>query len=136
MCDKLKEIFILEGYYTENSPSPLFGDCLGYEKLEVDKAIAEKDAEIAQWKDKFHDLDNQWNEQTKEIAELKTELEDAKERAELWYEENKELRQKLHDAEMRADLAEAAETERKIDYEKLRKEHRQTLRALWLARSV
>ena len=64
-----------------------------------------------------------------------------------------ELKQKLHDAEMRADLAEAAETERKIDYDNLKKklaesakksylkhfsdkekEHRQTLRALWLCR--
>ena len=40
-CDELKEIFILEGHYTENSPSPLFGDCLGYGKEEVDAAIAE-----------------------------------------------------------------------------------------------
>lgn len=31
-----------------------------------------------------------------------------------------ELKQKLHDAEMRADLAEAAETERKIDYKELK----------------
>ena len=35
-----------------------------------------------------------------------------------------ELKQKLHDAEMRADLAEAAETERKIDYDKLKEERR------------
>ena len=58
-----------------------------------------------------------------------------------------ELELKLHDAEMRADLAEAAETERKIDYENLKKDlayharqiyfkhNRQTLRALWLARA-
>ena len=76
-----------------------------------------------------------------------------------------ELKQKLHDAEMRADLAESAETERKIDYDNLKaefqkqkeayakldidyqqrlgfgfcktmaEEHRQTLRALWLARA-
>ena len=58
-----------------------------------------------------------------------------------------ELKQKLHDAEMRADLAEAAETERRIDYENLKKDlayharqiyfkhNRQTLRALWLARA-
>lgn len=58
-----------------------------------------------------------------------------------------ELKAKLHDAEMRADLAEAAETERKIDYENLKKDlayharqiyfkhNRQTLRALWLARA-
>lgn len=41
-------------------------------------AFAEKDAEIAQWKEKFHDLDNQWNEQCKEIAELKAENEKLK----------------------------------------------------------
>ena len=58
-----------------------------------------------------------------------------------------ELKQKLHDAEMRADLAEAAETERRVDYENLNnnlayharqiyfKHNRQTLRALWLARA-
>ena len=58
-----------------------------------------------------------------------------------------QLKQKLHDAEMRADLAEAAETERKIDYDNLKKDlayharqiyfkhNRQTLRALWLARA-
>ena len=58
-----------------------------------------------------------------------------------------EIKQKLHDAEMRADLAEAAATERKIDYDNLKKDlayharkvyfktHRQTLRALWLARA-
>ena len=58
-----------------------------------------------------------------------------------------ELKQKLHDAEMRADLAECAETERRIDYDNLKKDlayharqiyfkhHRQTLRALWLARA-
>lgn len=58
-----------------------------------------------------------------------------------------ELKAKLHDAEMRADLAEAAATERKIDYDNLKKDlayharkvyfktHRQTLRALWLARA-
>lgn len=58
-----------------------------------------------------------------------------------------ELKQKLHDAEMRADLAEAACTERKIDYDNLKKDltyharqiyfklNRQTLRALWIARS-
>ena len=57
------------------------------------------------------------------------------------------LEQKLHDAEMRADLAEAAATERKIDYDNLKKDleyharqlyfkhNRQTLRALWLARA-
>lgn len=61
--------------------------------------------------------------------------------------ENESLKQKLHDAEMRADLAEAAETERRIDYENLKKDlayharqiyfkhNRQTLRALWLARA-
>lgn len=61
--------------------------------------------------------------------------------------ENEKLKQKLHDAEMRADLAEAAETERKIDYDNLKKDlayqarqiyfkhNRQTLRALWLARA-
>lgn len=49
-----------------------------YLKSEADAAIAEKDAEIAQWKDRFHDLDNQWNEQCKEIADLKAKLEDAK----------------------------------------------------------
>ena len=60
--------------------------------------------------------------------------------------ENAELKQKLHDAEMRADLAEAAETERKIDYDNLKKDlayiarqiylkhNRQTLRA-WLSGS-
>ena len=37
--------------------------------------------------------------------------------------ENESLKQKLHDAEMRADLAEAAETERKIDYDKLKAEN-------------
>ena len=58
-----------------------------------------------------------------------------------------ELKQKLHDAEMRADLAECAETERRIDYDNLKKDlayharqiyfkhHRQTLRALWIARA-
>lgn len=61
--------------------------------------------------------------------------------------ENEELKQKLHDAEMAKDLAEAAETERKIDYENLKKDlayharqtyfkhNRQTLRALWLAQA-
>ena len=34
-----------------------------------------------------------------------------------------ELKQKLHDAEMAKDLAEAAETERKIDYDKLKAEN-------------
>lgn len=52
-----------------------------------------------------------------------------------WIDEVIELKQKLHDAEMRADLAEAAETEHKIDYDNLKKEHRQTLRALWIARA-
>lgn len=50
-------------------------------------------------------------------------------------EEVAELKAKLHDAEMRADMAEAAETERKIDYDNLKKEHSQTLRALWIARA-
>jgi hypothetical protein len=45
-CDELKEIFIVEGAYTENSPSPLFGDCLGYGKEEVDEAIAELKAKL------------------------------------------------------------------------------------------
>ena len=45
-----------------------------------------------------------------------------------------ELKRKLHDAEMLADLAEAAETERKIDYDKLNAENRKLKRALWLAR--
>ena len=45
-----------------------------------------------------------------------------------------EIKAKLHDAEMRADLAEAAETEGKIDYDNLKKEHKQTIRALWLCR--
>lgn len=61
--------------------------------------------------------------------------------------ENAELKQKLHDAEMRADLAEAAETERKIDLENYKadvsrharniyyRHNRQTLRALWIARA-
>ena len=64
-----------------------------------------------------------------------------------WIDEVIELKQKLHDAEMRADLAECAETERKIDYDNLKKDlayharqiyfkhNRQTLRALWLARA-
>lgn len=46
-----------------------------------------------------------------------------------------ELKQKLHDAEMRADLAEAAETERKIDYDKLNAENRKQKRSLWIARA-
>lgn len=46
-----------------------------------------------------------------------------------------ELKKKLHDAEMRADLAEAAETERKIDYDKLNAENRRLKRALWLERA-
>ena len=49
-----------------------------YEKKQVDAAIAEKDAELAQWKDKFHDLDNSWNEQCKKIADLKAENESLK----------------------------------------------------------
>ena len=65
-----------------------------------------------------------------------------------WIDEVIELKQKLHDAEMRADLAECAETERKIDYDNLKKDlayharriyfkhNRQTLRALWLARAL
>lgn len=44
-----------------------------------------------------------------------------------------ELKEKLHDAEMRADLAVAAETERRIDYDNLKKKHRQTLHALYKA---
>lgn len=62
---------------------------------------------ITELQQKLRDVDNQWNEQCKEIAELK---------------------QQLHDAEMRADLAEAAETERRIDYRHLQ-------RTLWLARA-
>lgn len=58
-----------------------------------------------------------------------------------------ELKQKLHDAEMRADLAEAANTEYRIDLKNIKdniakharnqyhKYNRQTLRALWLARA-
>ena len=49
-----------------------------YDADKVDAAITELKAEIAQWKDKCHGIDNSWNEQTKEIAELKTKLEDAK----------------------------------------------------------
>lgn len=58
MNNELKEIFIVEGHYTENSPAPLFGDCLGYGKEEVDALLARKDKEIARLKDKcqMHDF--------------------------------------------------------------------------------
>ncbi len=52
---ELKEIYILDGYYTEHSPSPVFGDCLGYGKEEVDAVIANKDAEISDLKKQLHD---------------------------------------------------------------------------------
>lgn len=60
------------------------------------------------------------------IDELKTEHHRERheyiEMAAMLRRENAELKQKLHDAEMCADLAEAAETERKIDYKKLEEE--------------
>jgi len=58
MNNELKEIFIVEGHYTENSPAPLFGDCLGYGKEEVDALLTKKDKEIARLKDKcqMHDF--------------------------------------------------------------------------------
>ncbi|MBR6448412.1 MAG: hypothetical protein IKS96_00455 [Fibrobacter sp.] len=74
-------------------------------------------------------------ENGKQIGELKAE----NERLKNWpHTDNTKvielLEQKLHDSEMRADLAEAAETERKIDYDNLKKEHRQALRALYMLR--
>lgn len=44
-----------------------------------------------------------------------------------------ELKQKLHDAEMCADLAEAANTEYRLDIEKLNDENRRLRRALYKA---
>lgn len=44
-----------------------------------------------------------------------------------------ELKAKLHDAEMAKDLAEAAETERKIDYDKLKAENERLKKEVWEA---
>ena len=86
-------------------------------------------------------------EKDREIALLKEHIANGDVSRITWIDEVIELKQKLHDAEMRADLAECAETERKIDYDNLKKDlayharqiyfkhNRQTLRALWLARA-
>lgn len=104
-----------------------------YFKSEADAVIAEKDKEIAELKQKLYDAEEGRNDYKLQYQEIFAELQSTKE--------------KLHDAEKRADLAEAAATERKIDYDNLKKDlayharqiyfkhNRQTLRALWLARA-
>ena len=124
-CDKLKPLvfsladlaYVDEVSVTKNFQNP--HDHAVYKATEVDEAITEL-------KEAIRIKDELLIENGKQIGELKA---------------------KLHDAEMRADLAEAAATERKIDYDNLKKDlayharkvyfktHRQTLRALWLARA-
>lgn len=124
----------------DNLTAYIDGYC--YSKAEVDEAIAE-----------LKDCKDEWAKQctrlTAENTELKSEIEQLKN---IPHTDNSavidSLQQKLHDAEMRADLAEAAETERKIDYDNLKKDlayharqiyfrhNRQTLMALWLSRAI
>lgn len=90
----------LEKWYAgQCSPS-----CVVYGANEVDAAIAEL-------KEKFHDVDNQWNEQCKEIAQLKS--------------ENERLKAKLESVQATAyaDSVDAGMRERRLK------------RALWLARA-
>lgn len=146
-------------------------------ELKAEKAQAEDD--VAYWKMQYENAKTSVKETEERCEELEKKLHSMCEKArdvsgmtidkvselneailikdELLIENGKqigELKQKLHEAEMRADLAEAAETERKIDYDNLKnnlaesakksylkhfadkeKEHRQTLRALCMLRA-
>lgn len=84
----------------EQGDTPFFPNMLNNGNVEV--CLKEDvDAAIAELKEAIRIKDELLIENGKQIGELKA---------------------KLHDAEMRADLAECAETERKIDYDNLKKD--------------
>lgn len=99
-----------------------------YLKSEADEAIAELKCEIADARDDARSSRELIDEKNEEIAELKQKLHDAEQNfvetqntAISLDEELTETRKKLHDAEMRADLAEAANTEYRIDIKNMKK---------------
>ena len=104
--------------------------------LENAKEVIMKCDKLIRWQDK--DLTEYYEAESVDAAinELKAENEQLKKKLSCI----RHLRRQLHDAEMRADLAEAAETERKIDYKELERkfheanaENRRLKRALYKA---
>ena len=158
-CDELEEEYL----WTNNVKTHSTIMVRVYNADEVDAAIAELKARIQLDDDEmagFLQLEEECGggDLRNYIAELKQKLHDAEIALRVKSEDcvlldeqierfERKQRQTLHDAEMRADLAEAAATERKIDYDNLKKDlayharqiyfkhNRQTLRALWLARA-
>lgn len=137
-CDKLKEIFILEGHYTGEGLRPVFVNCLAYGKEEVDEAIAEL-------KRKLHDAEMkadlaEWanTEYRKDVKKLKEENEILRGREEIqcdyrghWlklkgdYDKLKEENERLKNS-----ISLLVKGDRFIA-----EELRSTRRALWLARA-
>lgn len=103
-----------------------FGDEV-YLAKEADEAIAELKEEV-----------NNLLMQNRELCQALQVMYSAEEYTKL-QDENAELKKKLYDTEMRADLAECAETERNIDYNKLKAEADNVIAELkkerdWLAK--
>lgn len=110
-CDELKVYVPQDGPWVlePEEGGKLVEEETCYLKSEVDAAIAELKQKLAE--------KESWVKMLGEgEAAMSSELEKTK--------------QKLHDAEMREDLAEAAETERKIDYDKLKAENERLTREL------
>ena len=152
-CDELKqyEVFVTNPYNTGGS----FREIAVLPADKVDEAIAELKGELESRRQAAIDIKLSAEKVLRDLLDCGLIKE--------WYFNGKfnavlkaddphlqiaDLKAKLHDAEMRADLAEAANTEYRIDLKNIKdniakharnqyhKHNRQTLRALWLARAT
>ena len=129
LSEKDKEIALLKERICNGDVSRLtwIDDCIAKDKeiAELKKEnlnLKAKNIELQSFYDLHGNVDNYIDKLKAENKLLKEHIANGDVYRITWIDEVIELKQKLHDAEMRADLAECAETERKIDYDKLKDE--------------